>query len=169
MKWDWVNWKSILTSIASLIMIGLLTTGWRTASAEYTTYKAMKVEVQASSQQIKQMQQQQIILKQIAEDVAGIKKNVMTVTGRAMVRDFGDTACLRINTKSRAAMYADMDRARVTNMSSSEMPSVVVKIEGKYQDADENFLAIMSARAGSLIDALPNRNVAIRIEPVEEK
>lgn len=165
----YVNWITISTSIVSLILIGLLTAGWHKASAEYSEFQLMKTEVQVGKEHRMQMQQAVKVWDQIAIDVAGIKKNMMTVTGRATVRNFGEIACLRINSMSRAALYAKLEKARVTNMSSAELPSVVVKIDGVFQHADENYLAIMSKHAASLIDADAGTSVNIRIEPVEGK
>jgi hypothetical protein len=163
----YINWKTILTSFVSLILIGLLTAGGNRVAAEYLDFKQMKTEVAEQSQQMKQMKEQTIILRKMADDVAGIKKNILTVTGKATIRDFCTDACVRINTSGKAAAYAKMDRARITNLTSSEMPSVIVKIEGTFMRSDENDLVILSNKAGSLLDAKQNVSLSIRIEPVE--
>lgn len=160
----WINWKTIVTTI----VLAAATLGWTKTIQEVQAYQELKKEVQANTEQRKQMMEQMIILKQVAVDVAGIKKSILTVTGKALVRDFGDDACLRINTSGRAEAYAKMKRARITNLTSAEMPSVVVKVEGTFVNQDANMLAIISQHAGSLIDVEPGQSVNIRVEPVEE-
>ena len=162
----YVNWISISTAVVSLMVIGILTQGWNRACAEYSEFQTMKVEVQASREQRIQMQQTVKVLEKIASDVTSIKKSVMTVTGRMTIRNFSDVACVRINVAGRAAEYANKTRARVTNLSSLEMPSVVVKIEGTFRHADADYLGVLSKHAADLIDAVGNVNV--RVELVEE-
>jgi len=151
----------------SLIVIALLTSGFRKVQAEYQTYQSMKVEVQATQQMRQQIEQQTIILRRVADDTAAMKRDLLTVTGRAVIRDIGNDTCLRVNSLSRAAKYANMEKARITNLTSSEMPSVVVQIEGTFQNADESWLATLSQHAGKLIDARAGESIKVRIEPAE--
>lgn len=164
---DWINWKTILTSAAGLIVTALLTGAGVKMKAEYATYQDVKKEVAQNKMAHAEFQETSKIIKQMAGDVAAIRKQMMTVTGKAVVRDL-EGRCMQVNVTGRAGAYAKIDRARITNMSSVEMPSVVVKIEGTFTHADENNVAIISKQVGNLIDAKPGAPFNIRIEPVEE-
>ena len=167
----WVNWVTISTTVASLIVVGALTAAFNPVRAEVVEYRTMKREIQTQQQVREQIQQQMkeqtIILRRVAEDTAVMKKDMLTVIGRAVVRDMGEGACLRVNGLSLASKYGSMTRVRITNLTSVEMPSAVMRIEGVFQNSDENWLATLSIHAGRLVDAQSGVSIKVRLEPVE--
>ena len=160
----WINWKTVSTTL----LLALLSWSGTWLYAQYTEYKDMLLKVHSHEEQLAQVQKQGKLLEQIAADVAGIKRGMQTVTGRAAVRDIGPTAVMRINTLSKAGSYASMSKARITNIGSSDNPSAAIQIEGTFQNSDEGYLAVISARAAALLD-IQGTGGKIRIEPVEEK
>ena len=165
-----VNWTNALTAL----LIGLLTWFVSQTYSTYWEYRGLVTTVQAhvsaDSQRMEQIQRQQEILAQIAKDVDEVKRATLTVSGISKVQnDGGDEACILINTEGHAFMYAKSPRARITNMSSAEQQSVVVKVNGTFQHADSNYIVLMSKKAGALLDLSPGRMAKIRIEPAEEK
>lgn len=164
------NWTNVLTAL----LICLLTWFFSQTYSTYWEYRGIVTtviaHVSADPQRMEQMQRQQEILAQIAKDVDEVKRATLTVTGVAKVQnDGGDESCILINTEGNAFMYAQAPRARITNMSSQEQQSVVVKVNGTFQHPDSNYIVLLSKKAGAMLDLQPGRMAKIRIEPAEEK
>jgi hypothetical protein len=167
---DWINWKTISTSIALAII--LATGGWfHTIYAEHKTLCAtVTAHISEYSSQQQQQQVNAAVLKQIARDIGDIKLMTLTVMGLAKVQnDGGDEASALINNNGRAMMYRESQRVRVTNMASAEQESVTVKINGTFSMPDENKIIMLSKKAGAMLSLQPNQVVRVKLEPVVEQ
>ena len=107
-------------------------------------------------------------VQQLRIDIRQVMSKQMTVTGNARVETTGNECCIRINTSSRAADYADAEKARITNLSHSDMPSTIVDISGTFQNPDDRYLAVISRVAASRIEAVGENMIDIRIQPAGE-
>lgn len=169
----WINWKTIGTSLVSLILIGLATAGWNGAKGwtNDKTGRIEKLETQvAAMPRADDIRQMQKALEQLTAQVSINNRIILTVTGRARIQQTdGESCCIRINTRSRAANFADFREAKITNLSHPDTPSTVVDIRGTFRNSDSNYIAVLSREAASLIEASAAGTIDIRIEPIEEK
>ena len=164
----WINWKTIATSGASLIILGAGTLGVQKTRAEWTGYRAVCAQVQELAENQQQMQAQQKILQQISRDIAALKIASATVTGNARVRGNGGDVYMVVNQLGKAENYAKEKRARVTNLSSEDSPSIVVSITGTFRNTDENYLVQLSTKAGDRLGIAVGTVAKVRLEPVGE-
>ena len=168
---DWINRKTIATSIASLLIIGFGTASVNKVWAAWTEYRdvvayvRMQMSPEAQARAIQDAQ----VLKQIAKDIKDIKLAALTVTGLARVQVADTTDVLmQINTMGRADQYTKAKRARITNLSSEDSPSIIVSVDGTFRNTDENYLVLLSKRAAALL-GIRSGQAKIRIEPVQDE
>ena len=91
-----------------------------------------------------------------------------TLTGTASVGDFDGESIVQINILGEAADdYEKAEKMRVTNLSSPDSPSIVVKIEGSFRTDNRTHLIRLSRTAASKLDI--RGSAKVRIEPVEVK
>jgi len=168
---DWINWKTIATTAASLIIIGLGTASVNKVRAAWVEYRDIVacVRTHMSPEQQQQAAQQAQVLKQIAKDIEQIKVLGATVTelARVQVADSPDVF-MQVNTMGRAELYTKAKRARVTNLSSKDSPSIVVTVDGSFRNTDENYLVLLSKRAAALL-GIQSGQAKIRLEPVQDE
>ena len=159
---QWINWKSVSSTIAGAIILAMIGFGWKKASAEYAFYVDLKERSPgfASQQDVMQMQR---ALEELTFEIR-------TVSGWARVQESNSVSecCMRINTSSVAAKYANEEKARVTNLSHPDRPSTVVNISGTYRNSDREYLAVLSELAGNRIEAEKNSQIDIIIQPIEK-
>lgn len=168
---EWINWRTILTSIVSLIVIGLGTASFNKVRAAWIEYREIVTSVRTHTspeEQVKAAQNAQV-LEQIAKDIKQIKVTGMTVTGFARIQNV-ETAevFMQINTMGRAEIYVKAKKARVTNLSSEDSPSIVVLVNGVFRNNDENYLILLSKRAADLLGISAGQMVKVRIEPIQD-
>jgi hypothetical protein len=165
---DWINWKTISTGIAMAI-IGTLYSGvvGKTTGAylEYRETVALVHSHMAPEEQ-ERAKRNEAMLKQITKDIQDIKKASLTVAGYARVGTDARELYVMVNAISRAGQYTKAQRVRVTNLSSPDAQSVILKIRGTFSNNDESYLILVSRRAAEVLGISRDQQARIRIEPV---
>lgn len=158
-----INWWTVLQGLVAagaLAVCGWVGTQGKRVYAEHKVSYAHSEQAQAE----KQIARQQVILDQIAGDVAVIKKQTMTVVGNAKIIA-GDESYMLINTTGKAAQYAEQKKARVTNIGHADALSVLIQITGTLRNENENNIAVLSKKAAMLLGEPAAAFMRVRIEP----
>lgn len=162
-----INWKSVSTSIVTLIAVGIVTFGGDSVSAWYQDFvKRDELSKYAKLDDVQTIQQD---IRSLTTEIRRYRKDDLTITGRARVQTQTSTECsIRINTAGNASAFLRMKQARITNLSNRETPSTTVEISGTFRSAEADYLAVLSTVAGNRVDARPGDWIDLRIEPIEE-
>lgn len=161
----WVN----ITGIVTAIVLAILGVAWGGVSGAYREYRFVVAQAYAYSADQAQAKQNQQILQQIARDVADIKRDAATMVGRAKVlTDGAAEVVMLINESSKAILYLKHGRARVTNLSSEDTPTITVKVGGTFRNTQEDILVMLSHKAADMLGITEGQTVKIRLEPMPE-
>ena len=101
------------------------------------------------------------------QQIDRLNYRAMTFTGTAQVGDFDGEPTVQINLLGDASGYDGAAKIRVTNLSSPDSPSLVVKVEGNFRNENATYLIRLSRSAASKLDI--RGRAKVKLEPVEGK
>lgn len=146
-------------------MAGALSFAWSRAVIIYN----LPTVVEAQAKDIAQYKGVVEAMKDLTTAVQSMARKSQTLLGKAKINDFDTEAVMQINQLGNASGYEEAERARVTNVSSADSPSIAVKIEGRFRSDDPEVLVRLSKQAAQKLGAGAASTIRIKIEPIASK
>ena len=163
--WDawWGKLVAAFAGVAALWLFGIMGFALERGKAIWN----LPETVQKQAIVLSEYQQLGKKLDTVIQQIDRLNYRAMTFTGTGQVGDFDGEPTVQINLLGEASGYDGAEKLRVTNLSSPDSPSLVLKVEGNFRNENASYLIRLSRSAASKLDI--RGTAKVKIEPVEGK
>ena len=159
---------------AAVVLLGLLLTwlvgafgfAWNRAVAIYRLPDIVEAHSAEQAKDEKRFEELKAGQAQQSTILNKLYRQAQTFTGTAKVGDFDGEAIAQVNVIGNAADYTNESQIRVTNLSSHDTPSSVIKIEGTFRSDDRQLLIRLSKSAAAKLDI--SGTAQVKVEPADK-
>jgi len=170
---DFANWRWISTMLIWTAILGLggvVVTGWGLYWEIYTPETGMKdsfaSHLEVSENAIQKASDERKILDDKLGRILDYLEKDYYIDGTGSVGTFGgDESYVRVNRRSRAAIYKDGDRIRITCSDVEGKPEAILRVNGTFSNSNQDLLISFSRAAAD--DLGIAGRVEVELEPVE--
>jgi hypothetical protein len=163
----YVNWRNVIMTIATPIIVAILLFSGNKFSAACGVYYGLPAQVAENTEAIQSALPK---LDQILVILKNQEVQRMTVTGEVIVTNSTThtEGCIWLNEFSNARVHAKAKYVRVTNLTGPSKRSVVLAVKGTISRPDNNVVGEICGAAARMLHVEEALNLIVKISPLDQ-